>query len=250
MHGKDTLAYYWQDSSKFTNNVWEYWIRYDYQFDTFNNLLTKIYLNYNTSGTYSIENHINDSFMYNASQQIVRHVNYSYSINYSPHFFLNKIDSFFYNSNGLLSDHRMYNGNYTANWVDYFYVYDGDNRLTHLWSLDHANKYIYRDDRYYYDTLFLSVNQEERTNAICKVYPNPSGSQVNFSFISPGQSTASLQIFNLSGKSVYSKTTIKTTGGENIISIDFQKESLPDGVYLYDLQIGKATEHGKIIINR
>ena len=83
------------------------------------------------------------------------------------------------------------------------------------------------------------------------VYPNPFSTNVHFTFNSKSQENVSLKIFSINGQLVHHEQII-TTAVNNSISWDGNSNRgsrLPEGIYFYELAVGKQTKNGKVILS-
>ncbi len=84
-------------------------------------------------------------------------------------------------------------------------------------------------------------------------WPNPFSDQLNFSLILNKASRVSLEIYNLNGQRVGSVTEAFFQSGPQEFNWDGTLTSgnlLPEGMYIYRLQVGEQSETGKIILKR
>ncbi len=93
---------------------------------------------------------------------------------------------------------------------------------------------------YYKGRQYVISTPEERTiSSGLQVYPNPGQGQ--FSISSPNTGTATLRIFDLTGRQIRER---EITGAEN--QVDLSQE--PDGMYIFLLQDGDRVESRKVIL--
>ena len=78
------------------------------------------------------------------------------------------------------------------------------------------------------------------------VYPNPFYSQLRFEFDLKRDEMVRVNLYDLSGRVVYSNERSVTTGKQNII-IEAGDVALKSGTYIYRLVIGESVQTGKII---
>lgn len=83
---------------------------------------------------------------------------------------------------------------------------------------------------------------------VFNAWPNPSNGSVNFTLLLDRQEEVHLQIYNLNGQHISN-----VTHGiyiEGLHSFSWDGSELPDGMYIYKLQLEDRLETGKIILNR
>ncbi len=78
------------------------------------------------------------------------------------------------------------------------------------------------------------------------VYPNPFNEQLNFDFRLNTAAQVSLQIYDLSGKTVYNESR-QFPAGKHTVSVNADQMKLTPGTYLYRLQVGKKVKTGKVV---
>jgi hypothetical protein len=83
---------------------------------------------------------------------------------------------------------------------------------------------------------------------VFNAWPNPSSGSVNFNLLLNRQSVVHLQIYNLKGQHISNVTHGIYT--EGLHSFSWDGSELPDGMYIYKLQLEDRFETGKIILNR
>jgi hypothetical protein len=81
------------------------------------------------------------------------------------------------------------------------------------------------------------------------VYPNPASDNINFDLISTSETTATLSIFDIMGRMVYTQEH-NIDFGTDLKTIKFNISSVnsTNGLYLYHLKVGTDLYHGKITI--
>ena len=81
-----------------------------------------------------------------------------------------------------------------------------------------------------------------------KVYPNPFNEKVHISFEHPGNQSASLEIYNLSGQRLVLLTAPSYQQSFVWDGKDAQGKNLPAGVYTYRLRVGEKRGSGKLLL--
>ena len=86
---------------------------------------------------------------------------------------------------------------------------------------------------------------------LLKAYPNPYNSTIKFQINSRVNGPAELNIFDISGKMVYSFDNLNINSGNNIFiwnSINKEGKSVPSGLYLISLKKGNNTINQKVLL--
>ncbi|HDO27301.1 MAG TPA: T9SS type A sorting domain-containing protein [Bacteroidetes bacterium] len=81
-----------------------------------------------------------------------------------------------------------------------------------------------------------------------EVYPNPFNERLNFNFRLNKATQVSLQLYDLSGKTIYNE--IKSfPAGKHTVSVNAARLKLTPGTYLYRLQTGEEVKTGKVVFD-
>ncbi len=96
------------------------------------------------------------------------------------------------------------------------------------------------------DADLVSRVDENDSKFLIDVYPNPFQSQLRFDLNLIKGESVMLNLYDLSGRMVYSKQTILTNGIQSIV-IDASNLGIKPGTYLYKMAMGNDTKSGKII---
>ncbi len=95
------------------------------------------------------------------------------------------------------------------------------------------------------DSDLLGAGEIQEENNV-EVYPNPFNERLNFDFRLNAAGEVSLQLFDLSGKTVFSRTGL-FPAGNHAIRINSGSLKLSPGTYLYRLQTGGKVKTGKVV---
>lgn len=79
-----------------------------------------------------------------------------------------------------------------------------------------------------------------------EVYPNPFRSVIHFSFSLENKGKVRIQLFDISGKLVYSRSGYYQAGTQNLL-LDARQEGLNPGTYVYKISADHDVQSGKII---
>jgi len=114
------------------------------------------------------------------------------------------------------------------------------------------------------DTIFVSTAENEFSSLIIvdsdlvqgmeefdsenqvDVYPNPFQSQLRFEFDLNRNENVLVNLFDLSGRLVYSSQSNLNHGSQRV-KIDASRIGLKPGTYIYQLVIGESIQTGKVI---
>ena len=77
-------------------------------------------------------------------------------------------------------------------------------------------------------------------------YPNPFNPTTTIDFYLPESDNVSLKVFNVLGKEIQQVASGRLSAGYH--SVEFNAESLPSGVYFYQLESGKYSEMKKMVL--
>jgi len=98
--------------------------------------------------------------------------------------------------------------------------------------------------------VWTGINDVATPAETAKVYPNPFGSVVYFDLGSVTEKTASLTIYDLQGRVVYSEV-VNTMGSKTVhFSWDAAASGVKQGVYFYRLASGNNLQGGKVVYSR
>jgi hypothetical protein len=95
------------------------------------------------------------------------------------------------------------------------------------------------------DVIAVEIDGPDKA-ALNHVFPNPSSTQVRFSYYAPGAAAVRLAIFDLHGRKAYQGDQSHAGIGNYEYVADVH--NLPDGIYFYQLVVGGSTFKGKIEI--
>lgn len=95
-----------------------------------------------------------------------------------------------------------------------------------------------------------SIHSTDLENSIISetVYPNPFTSEFNIRFASHGMSDVQLQLYDLGGKVIDSKSYIIESSSDNY-EIKYDGSDLKPGLYLYQIRLGNRIKSGRIAKN-
>ncbi len=96
----------------------------------------------------------------------------------------------------------------------------------------------------------LAIQERETINEYTKeirLYPNPFNNQTIITFFIDEPGDYSVNIYNLIGKSIFTKS--KTFEGDKEVSfmIDFNTKKVSSGVYYYHIQSDNFLKKGKLL---
>ncbi len=97
-----------------------------------------------------------------------------------------------------------------------------------------------------YSEIFHVVEALVAGNQLLEIYPNPAKDRLNLTMGFSSGGAAVLRLFDISGKVVHRADLGEFSTGTYTRSIDLP--NLSNGVYFYDLQMGKQSSHGKLMI--
>jgi len=92
----------------------------------------------------------------------------------------------------------------------------------------------------------IGTAPENEFSGNLNVYPNPSETSTTFEFTLPERSDVSLSIIDLLGKEVSRYMNSELPRGESRITLD--RNGLPAGIYLYQLQVNNLVKTGKLVM--
>jgi ubiquitin len=84
---------------------------------------------------------------------------------------------------------------------------------------------------------------------LLNVYPNPFSDRLHFEFVSPVDSHARIDLFDASGRRVQTIFEKQVYGGL-FYEAFFTPESTISGIYIYQMMLGEAIYHGKVVFQR
>lgn len=113
------------------------------------------------------------------------------------------------------------------------YLYEEYDNINEVWFNVEKETYVYSDD----DTTDISKLNK---NTLV-IYPNPASDYINFRVTSTDISKANLSVTNLQGQLVLSQPILAQE------SIDISQ--VPNGLYVYKLELNQKSVSGKIIIS-
>ena len=131
------------------------------------------------------------------------------------------------------------------------YTYDAQSNITSFkfasWSST-MNEYDPSSQILYYYEAFNETSIEDALNPLAHiVYPNPFSEGFTITYNSSTNGPAILEIYNLSGQLIDSKTVPTSQGNITWLGKSQQGVPLPTGVYTYRLRVGETIGRGKII---
>jgi hypothetical protein len=94
----------------------------------------------------------------------------------------------------------------------------------------------------------LPVSGESATDRLnLHVYPNPTSGDATFEFLLEDATTVHLQLVDLNGRVVYSRTTSELPAGLNTLHWH-RPSGLAAGVYAWQLKAGTTQATGKLVV--
>lgn len=112
------------------------------------------------------------------------------------------------------------------------YIYEEYDNINEVWMNVEKETYVYSDDN--------TTNISDLNKNLLVVYPNPASNFVNFKISGTDINKADLSVSNLQGQLVLSQPIL----AEETIDIS----QIPNGLYVYKLELNQKSVSGKIII--
>lgn len=130
------------------------------------------------------------------------------------------------------------------NGIDTIYLsYPGTNNYGVIYGATFGRG-IYQSDTY--EIVGIDeINNPDHITYNLNVYPNPVKNSANLSFISSGNSSADLNVYDVNGKLMINRK-IKLTEGNN--KINLQLSDFPEGTFIIQIISGKNINTGKFIV--
>ena len=113
------------------------------------------------------------------------------------------------------------------------YLYEQYDNINEVWMNVEKETYVYSDDN--------TTDISELNKNLLVVYPNPASNFVNFKISSTDIIKANLSVSNLQGQLVLSQPILAQE------TIDISQ--IPNGLYVYKLELNQKSVSGKIIIS-
>ena len=92
-----------------------------------------------------------------------------------------------------------------------------------------------------------AVQENNSENVEASVFPNPASNEIEFTFSSNGNESASLEIFSVLGEKIYS-STVSAYKGYNHKTISAKELGIASGLYTYRIVAGNNSTAGKLLI--
>lgn len=95
----------------------------------------------------------------------------------------------------------------------------------------------------------VGIAESDRIEQALKVFPNPGKTTLNIAFEATGPQSASLNIFDLNNRCVYTNENIQITAGTNTFSFNVNDLNLKPGSYLLVIQGNNLLRRAKVILS-
>lgn len=146
------------------------------------------------------------------------------------------------------SGHRSINKTGNAG-MNRFYFLSGPDTEVYYWSIqciDGAYAGSQFSEEQTIDLTSVGLQDRDVLEIELEIFPNPASEQVKLRFVNKTAATATIRLFDNSGKQVFYKSPGFLTKGDQDFSIPI--EALSPGAYNYLLTIGNKSASGKLIV--
>ena len=140
------------------------------------------------------------------------------------------------------------NGNWSMVWgYRNSFIYGPNGETYERTSQDWINGNWINDDRWVYQNFFVGVNEVVEELPGLTIYPNPASTVLSFEFEAQPGKSVSVELYDLQGRRRLVQHTPRWQGG--VVQVELPAV-LPDGVYLYRLQVGDQASQGKVMVRK
>ena len=98
--------------------------------------------------------------------------------------------------------------------------------------------------------VWTGIEDTYKTTTNATAYPNPFSGTVRFDLPDTKAKTATLGIYDVSGRSIYKQTLTVSKGGINQFSWNARNAGVNNGIYIYRITAGDNVFIGKIVYTR